>query len=512
MNGLVFQDQLPVTVSHPNRTDIACFVGFVARRQTPLPTLIKRWLDEQGWTTPPYQRSSDSLNQLLDLPVPIENWEIFDQIFAWERREYKQHILMGTTYLGAAVRSFFAQGGRKCYVVRVGDPWLGNTSRSERLTQISRLIPGYPDVLRVSPVDRNSWSGVGHLFGLPDVSFLCLPDLADAVSVEPQKPKIEPPSLPLPIEQFVECSQPQTLTTTDIGMRYVNAPRCDDQSYNEWGQALRLMIELINIPRLSAPPLREIQIVASVPIPETGTKAEKNLLTVVNSQNLASAFLQLVYPWVKTRGAVNLPEQLESPDAVLTGILARNALMRGTFRSAANLELVDVQNIYPVLSREQILQPHPEETTNSHTLKERVSLFVPTPKGLRLLSDVTTSPSASYRPASVNRLMATIIRTARGLGEEIAFESSGEQLWAKLRYQVNNLLLAFYQIGALGGNSAAEAFLVKCDRTTMSQDDIDNGRVIATIEFTPATAIEQITVILAINEGGQVSLLSSAAT
>jgi phage tail sheath protein FI len=72
-------------------------------------------------------------------------------------------------------------------------------------------------------------------------------------------------------------------------------------------------------------------------------------------------------------------------------------------------------------------------------------------------------------------------------------------------------LTNLYLIGALGGASPAEAFQVRCDRSTMTQNDIDNGRVIARVEFVAASPIERITVVLAMDEGGQVSLLSARA-
>src|SRR2546430_699268 len=58
MDGLFFEDQVPVIASPPNRTDIACFVGLVGRRNSALPGNLGRWLYEQGWTAPPYGRSS----------------------------------------------------------------------------------------------------------------------------------------------------------------------------------------------------------------------------------------------------------------------------------------------------------------------------------------------------------------------------------------------------------------------------------------------------------------------
>jgi hypothetical protein len=61
---------------------------------------------------------------LLDVPVPIDTWDVFDRLFEWERRPLDRSDQFATSYLGAAVRSCFAQDGRKCYVVRVGVPKL----------------------------------------------------------------------------------------------------------------------------------------------------------------------------------------------------------------------------------------------------------------------------------------------------------------------------------------------------------------------------------------------------
>lgn len=647
MNGLVFEDQAPVVASDPNRADIACFVGFIKRRNTRIPPEVSRWLFEQGWTAPPFKRaglplfgpgdlidadkllsrlqdkdsplsvhlkerisieaprlldedrgsdppseslkaalivalngmiraealydeerfkdialtastreqarrnrqgeslvrvnrllleeafpgeiavaSAAAVDDLLDIPVPVDNWEVFDRLFAWERRDLDGRGPAGSTYLGAAVRSFFAQGGRKCYVVRVGDPWLLMARRGARLNRIKDLIPGYPFSLSSSPEDRDSWRGIGHLFGLPDVSFLCLPDLADAVGVDREQVTL-PRYVPTFEEQFVECSEPAPTAPADSLARLFSAPRCGDEEYKDWANALFMVTELL------ARNLREVQMVASVPIPQAGSKpgmaskAERDLMEFFTSEGkflssrlsrqqngLSSAFLQLAYPWLRTPGSANLPEQIESPDAVLAGLLARNALTRGAFRSAAGFHLADVYDLYPSLPRYQVMKRHadnPSQSSASHTLMERVSLFGLTPGGFELLSDVTTSLTESYRPASVNRLVSIIVRAARRLGEDRVFESSGERLWAELRESLNALLSGLLEAGALRGETPAEAFDVRCDRGTITQNDIDSGRVIAIVQFDAAVPIERITVVLAMDEGGQVSQFATGA-
>jgi len=504
MKGLRFE-RAPVVASDPNRADIACFVGFVSRRATPLPSRLTRWLKEYGWLKTGSVPSS--IEELLDVPVPIDTWDDFDQLFDWER-ELEDEGRLGT-YLGAAIRSYFAQGGRKCYLVRVGDPAVGTLSREDKLRL---LIPGYPNGSLPSPVDRSSWSGIAHLYGLPDVSFACMPDLADIVRAEPLTPSKELPQPPAFPERFVACSVPQPAPTGDRLASRLRAPRCDGEGYDDWADAIRFAGKLISRHQ------REVQLIAAIPLPAKGSDADSQLIRFleekdwlsgvldVNPESLASAFVQLVYPWVRTPGSAGLPEDLESPDAVLAGLLARNALMRRTYRSAANLHLSDVRDIFPQLSRDQMRRRFPDDAGSN--LEERVSLLGFTPAGLRLLSDVTTSSSTSYRPAGINRLVSLLVRSARRIGESVAFEPSGERLWGRIRGQLENVLLTFYHAGAFRGVSPAEAFHVRCDRSTMSQNDIDAGRVITQVQFDPAAPVESITVVLAMDEAGRVSLVS----
>ena len=56
--------------------------------------------------------------------------------------------------------------------------------------------------------------------------------------------------------------------------------------------------------------------------------------------------------------------------------------------------------------------------------------------------------------------------------------------------------------GALMGTTPEEAFFVKCDRTTMTQDDIDNGRLICIIGVAPVKPAELVTFRIAQWAGG----------
>ncbi len=502
MSGLVFEVNTRAPVSAPERADLACFVGFVRRRPgAPVPLDIQQWLIEHGWG------GVGSVN-LDDVPVPIERWNDFARLFDWEG-----------TYLGAAVRSFFTQGGRKCYVVRVGNPPAEGASRAERALLVPRLLPGTGPLFDASPVDRGSWKGAAHLLGLDDVSFLCLPDLAALLAADapPLSPPVQPPSAP---EVFVDCSTPPGVPPEALPSSQA-APRCDETGYTQWAGFLE------RVKALLTRHVREVQLVAAIPLPRPGTRAfaqgrdwvaEDNayafLLAAGHLQRVQSAFVQLVYPWARTPGSARLPETLESPEGLLAGVLARGALLRGTFRSVLNTGLADVHEVFPILDRGALSLRPPSGLGGGPDWPwvERVSLLGPTAGGLRVLSDVTTSPSVSWRQAGVNRLLSVLIRALRRAGVQALFEPSSERTWRELVYRIESILVRLWEAGALRGTNPRESFQVRCDRTTMTQDDLDAGRLVAEVELDAAAAIERIHVVLTVAEEGVLSLLPEGAS
>jgi phage tail sheath protein FI len=72
----------------------------------------------------------------------------------------------------------------------------------------------------------------------------------------------------------------------------------------------------------------------------------------------------------------------------------------------------------------------------------------------------------------------------------VVFEPNAEELWARVRRSIEIFLVRVWRNGALMGVTQDEAFFVKCDRTTMTQDDIDNGRLICLIGVAPVKPAE----------------------
>jgi hypothetical protein len=279
------------------------------------------------------------------------------------------------------------------------------------------------------------------------------------------------------------------------------------------------------------PHLREIQFIAAFPMPQdlnpataaknpSSAEIAQDIHDVIAAQmpevpppdgmvvtgNISSSFLQLAYPWLKTSGSSVLLESLEPPDGVLTGLQARNALTRGTVTSATKITPAEVYDVEPALPAQEMVSSAQPLVWGSNSqpkaLIERISLFGFTPSGLQLLSDVTAYPGESYRSAPVNRLVSVICRAARRMGESAVFQTNGPALWGRVQRFLQNLLTRLWSLNALSGATVQEAFSVRCDRTTMTQNDLDNGRLIALVTFTAAATIETITVKLAMETSG----------
>lgn len=505
MSRIIFQPDLPVTPSEPTRTDVACFVGLVRTRAVPvpLPDSKRQWLKQAGWLEGPYQRNCDTL---LNVPVPIENFAAFQMLYD----DGTSAKAMGTDYLALAVNSFFAQGGKRCYVVRMGDPI---TKFGDYKGLISSLL-GEDSFAG----DQGSWNGVAHLWGLPDASILLLPDLPllHAGGIQAAKPVTE--DLSAGPERFVRCVPPAK-TPDEKKVFALPAPRFTTGDYTNWGGSLRTVVQMLANERL-----REVQLVVAMPLPfenpilpalespaqDQSVQAAMDVVFPVpdGPPPASSAFVQVAYPWLRsTRSAIVL-ESLEPPDGTLAGILARNALMNGTFNSAVKVTPIGVFDLFPELPAFETQVPAEKPAwlpKVRYPFVIRLSLFGFTPSGIRLLSDVTTYPGEAYRPARVNRLVSLLSRAARLFGEEHVFDHNGAALWTQLAKTLRSLLTRLWELNALEGAGPAQAFEVHCDRTTMTQNDIDSGRLIAVVSFQPAATLELITVTLTVEGGAATS-------
>ena len=74
--------------------------------------------------------------------------------------------------------------------------------------------------------------------------------------------------------------------------------------------------------------------------------------------------------------------------------------------------------------------------------------------------------------------------------EWVTFEPNGEALWSNVRQTIEDFLFAQWRAGMLAGTKPEEAFFVRCDRTTMTQNDLDSGRLMCLVGVAPIRPAE----------------------
>jgi hypothetical protein len=74
------------------------------------------------------------------------------------------------------------------------------------------------------------------------------------------------------------------------------------------------------------------------------------------------------------------------------------------------------------------------------------------------------------------------------------FENNNPQLWSRVSQTANNFLTSEWQQGKLRGQNRQMAFYVKCDSSTMTQNDIDNGRLILVVGVALVKPAEFVTI------------------
>ena len=202
-----------------------------------------------------------------------------------------------------------------------------------------------------------------------------------------------------------------------------------------------------------------------------------------------SRYAALYYPWLRiidpfpenprVPGEVSIP-----PSGHLMGIYARNDIERGVHKAPANETIRGISNLeFKLVKEEQdILNPN-----NINVLRN----FRDNNRGLRVWGARTVSSDSDWRYVNVRRLFIFVENSIDRGTQWAVFEPNDETTWARLRRTVSAFLTNVWRSGALQGRTPEEAFFVKIGLgETMTQDDIDNGRLIMLIGIAPVKPAE----------------------
>jgi phage tail sheath protein FI len=194
---------------------------------------------------------------------------------------------------------------------------------------------------------------------------------------------------------------------------------------------------------------------------------------------LDSRYAALYYPWVMVAnplarpGRDDIPRELAlPPSGFVCGIYARNDVQRGVHKAPAN-EVVRGALRFEIdvnFGQQEMLNPI---GVNCLRLLSGRGYRV---WGARLISSDPEWKYVSDR-RYFNYLEASIDRGTQWA----VFEPNGYQLWANVRQTISDFLYNEWTNGRLLGAKPEEAFFVRCDRSTMTQNDLDSGRLVCLI-------------------------------
>lgn len=199
------------------------------------------------------------------------------------------------------------------------------------------------------------------------------------------------------------------------------------------------------------------------------------------------------YPWICVLDPLTQRKKLVPPGGHVSGVFARSDTERGVHKAPANEVLRGVLELQFPISKGMQDVLNPRGVNCIRTFAGR---------GIRIWGARTVSSDPIWKYINVRRLFLYVGESIEEGTQWVVFEPSSEQLWARVKQTVTQFLTGVWKSGALMGTSAGEAFFVRCDRSTMTQDDIDNGRLICVIGIAPVKPAEFVILRIAQWQGG----------
>jgi uncharacterized protein len=193
------------------------------------------------------------------------------------------------------------------------------------------------------------------------------------------------------------------------------------------------------------------------------------------------------YPWIKVATSSNGGAvRLSAPSGAVAGVYARTDTQRGVWKAPAGQEAL----IAGIVSLAQPVSDSDSAQLNSLAINCLRSFSNgDVVWGARTLAGRDDAAS-DFKYVPVRRT-ALFLEASIDRGTQWAtFEPNGEPLWARLRLQIGRFLDGLWRQGAFQGVTPKDAWFVRCDRTTTTQNDVDNGRVNIEFGFAPLRPTE----------------------
>lgn len=192
-------------------------------------------------------------------------------------------------------------------------------------------------------------------------------------------------------------------------------------------------------------------------------------------------YAAMYHPWLQVFDPMDKRNIFIPPSGSVVGIYARSDNSRGVYKAPAN------EVVRACVGLDCQYNKGEQDILNPKGIN-LIRYF--TGQGIRVWGARTCSSNTIWKYINVRRLFIFLEQSIKNGSNWVVFEPNDERLWARVQRTIYSFLLGVWRGGALMGSTPDEAFFVKVDRSTMSQDDIDNGRLICIIGVSPVKPAE----------------------
>ncbi len=207
-----------------------------------------------------------------------------------------------------------------------------------------------------------------------------------------------------------------------------------------------------------------------------------------------SSYAAYYFPWLQVAGLSGAPVATVPPCGHIAGVYARMDSEHGVFRAPAGVQILGVH----------ALQQNVTEN-DANLLNERGinSLRAFPGRGILVWGARTTSPDSEWKYISIRRLIVYIEQSLQQGLRWTVFEPGGPPVWQAVVQDVQNFLLGLWRSGGLVGTTPEQAYFVRCDHSTMTQADVDAGRLVMVVGIAPVRPAEFVIIRITIQSDKQ---------
>ncbi|MDE5891622.1 MAG: phage tail sheath family protein [Acetatifactor sp.] len=198
-------------------------------------------------------------------------------------------------------------------------------------------------------------------------------------------------------------------------------------------------------------------------------------------ENVDSSYAAMYHPWLQCYDSLAKRNVFLPPSGTMAGIYGRTDNTRGVHKAPAN----------EIVRSCTGLSVNYNEAEQGKLNPKGINLIRALPgQGIRVWGARTCSSDGNWKYVNVRRLFIFIEESIRVNTNWAVFEPNDEMLWSRVEGTIRVFLTTQWRNGALAGSTADEAFFINIGKSTMTEDDILNGRLICVIGVAPVRPAE----------------------